>query len=890
MSKLQLKPYQREALDALSAFLAGARGQTTQAQMQVAFDAARRQAMGENAPTAWYRPFAADKPEIPVACIRIPTGGGKTLMAAHAIDIAAREYVGTRAPIALWLVPSNTIRTQTLAALKTPGHPYRQALLDHWPDDALMVLDIAECRQIRAHDIGRRAIVIVGTVQTLRVENTAAREVYACHEDFASHFAGAPDAAFFERVSERDLEAQPYLSRGDLGKVKASFANLLAWHRPIVIMDEAHNAQSKLSLAVLERIRPACVVEWTATPLTEQNVLYAVSAQELKAADMIKLPIVLAPHPNWREAVRDAVLTREKLAAEAVNETDYVRPIVLFQADQKGAEATVEVLKAHLIDVLHVDAKRIAVATGSRRELDGVDLFRRDCPIDFVITVEALKEGWDCSFAYVFCTVQNIRSAKDMEQLLGRVLRMPYAQRRVSEKLNRAYAHVCGARTAQVADQLADRLISMGFERLEAAQAVQPALDDDLFAARPAAPANVETEFEIAPGIAQALARAAPAHVRVEQADDGNLRVTVTGAVDAATTDALVAAAPKRERKTVQAQLQRHEARVLAAAAPSERGEAFAAVPQLLLPVQGELRLYEPELLAELADYSLAGLPGDLPGFKRADGQKPYLIDIERGKLNLREGDAQQLDLDDGDGYAVRREDVIRALDMRLRNAAILQPDMIAWLGRVLDGLQRQGFEPLYLMRHFNDLVAATAARLRELLSAQRDKAFQQSLLPGERGVRLDDMTGFRFDPQRYPARWLYAGRYRFNKHYYPLPGELKPEIDAEETACAIEFDGMPQVKRWVRNLERQPDTSFWLPTSSDRFYPDFVAELTDGRLFVVEYKGGDRISNDDSREKDTIGHVWAAASDRRCVFLMATDAKTAGKPVSVQLREAIGS
>ncbi|MBN8726521.1 MAG: DEAD/DEAH box helicase family protein [Xanthomonadales bacterium] len=890
MSTLQLKSYQRQALDALSVFLVGARGAESHAQMQLAFEAARGQGMGEHAQPVWYRPFTADRPEIPVACIRIPTGGGKTLMAAHAIDIAARDHVGTRAPIALWLVPSNTIRTQTLEALKTPGHPYRQALLEHWPDDALLVLDIADCRQIRAHDMGRRAIIVVGTVQTLRVENTAAREVYAYHEDFAPHFASAPDAAFFERVGERDLAAQPYLSRGDLGRIKASFANLLAWHRPIVIMDEAHNAQSRLSLTLLDRIRPACVVEWTATPLPEQNVLYAVSAQELKAADMIKLPIVLAPHPNWQEAVRDAVLTREQLAAEALSEPEYVRPIVLFQAEPKGGEATVDVLKAYLVDMLHVAEGRIAVATGNQRELDGVDLFRRDCPIDFVITVEALKEGWDCSFAYVFCTVQNIRSAKDMEQLLGRVLRMPYARRRVSQKLNRAYAHVCGARTAQVADQLADRLISMGFERIAAAQAVQPALDDDLFNARPPEPAEVETGFETTHAIASAVESVAGSHVRVE-AVDGGARVIVSGRVDVATADAIVAAVPRRDRAAMQAQLQRHEARVLAAAAPSERGASFAAVPQLMLPMQGELCLFEPELLDELIDYSLAGLPADLPGLKRAQHRPSFLIDIERGRINLREDVTQdELGLDGTGSYVVRQEDIIRALDSRLYFRSILQADRIAWLGRALDGLQREGFELVYLTRHLNDLVEAVAARLRELLAGQRRAAFQQSLLGGEGQVRLDAITGFHFDPQRYPARWLYSGRWRFGKHFYPLPGELKPENDAEETACAIELDRLPQVRHWVRNLERQPDAAFWLPTSTDRFYPDFVAELDDGRLFVVEYKGGDRISNDDSREKDHIGRVWAGASNGRCVFLMATDAKTAGKPVAVQLREAIGA
>lgn len=887
---LTLKKYQEDALAALKAFFTAARGQRSADDMQTAFNDARRTALGDSAPTLPYHPFTAESPELPIACLRVPTGGGKTLMAAHAIERAAKLYVGTATPLALWLVPSNAIRTQTLEALKTPGHPYREALLGYWPDDRLTVIDIADCEQLRAQDFGSRAIVVVGTLQTLRVENTTGREVYAYKENFEPHFAGAPDAAFFERVSERDLEAQPYLGRGDLGKIKRSFANLLAWHRPIVIMDEAHNAQSNLSLEVLKRIRPACVIEWTATPAKDQNLLYHVSAQELKAAHMIKLPIVLAPHPNWQESVRDAVLTRDVLAREATTEPDYVRPIVLFQADQRGNEATVEVLKAFLLDTLHIEERRIAVATGNQRELDGVNLFDRACPVDFVITVEALKEGWDCSFAYVFCTVQNIRSAKDMEQLLGRVLRMPYAQRRVSEKLNRAYAHVCGAGTAQVANQLADRLVTMGFEEMEVAQFVQPSLDADLFAERPATAAPVESVFDLPLAVAHAVAAILPAQVRVAEVD-GAGQLTVSGLIDAEVMAQVVAAAPKRERDHLGRELERHQTRALMATAASERGEAFAPLPQLAVPLQGRLTLYEPELLAEFADFSLAGLGAELPDFQRQETVRPYLIDVERGHMQVREDEAQyDLGLDSGT-EGIRREDVLRVLDRRLRRDTILQPDMIAWLGRMLDGLAARGFELTYLARHLNDLADAAAGQLAKLLKGEKRAAFQQSLLAGAAQVRIDQHIQFHFDPQVYPARWLYpaTARYRFRKHYYPLPGELKEDIDAEETACAIELDRLDAVKHWVRNLERQPEASFWLPTSTDRFYPDFVAELTDGRLFALEYKGGDRYSNDDSKEKRDIGSVWAAASEGRCVFLMATDVATAGASVGAQLHRAIG-
>ena len=890
---LTLKPYQQDALAALDAFLAAARGCTTAEQMQAAFTAARREALGEQAPLLPYRPFSAEQPEIPVACLRIPTGGGKTLMAAHAVERAARQYTGTPAPLALWLVPSDAIRTQTLEALKTPGHPYRDALLRYWPAERLTVLDVADAGQLRAHDFGARAIVLVGTIQTLRVDKTQGRNAYAYREDFEPHFADAPDAPIFERVGEADLDAQPYLSRADLGKIKRSFANLLAWHRPIVIMDEAHNAQSDLSLTVLERIRPACVIEWTATPAPGQNVLYHVSAQALKAEDMIKLPIVLAPHPNWQKAVRDAVLTRARLEEAAASESDYVRPIALFQAEDKGGEVTYEMLRAYLTDAHNVPPTQIAVHTGKQRDLDGIDLFDRACPIRFIITVEALKEGWDCSFAYVFCTAQNIRSNTKMEQVLGRVLRMPYARRRSAEALNRAYAHVCGPSTALVAGQLTDRLISMGFEELAAAQYVQPALGGgDLFTPPAVAPLAVETVFEVDDkhvAAMQVLAQALPGQVRLTPAaDDAALAtITVTGMLTTEIIEAAVETLPRNKavREAATQVLQRHLARVEAAAAPSQRGEAFAAVPMLAIPLQGELMLYEPELLSELADYSLTGLPADLPGFTREETVRPWLIDVERGRLHIREDQAQyRLDLDEGDA-GVSRENVIRALDRRLRRDAILQPDMISWLGRLLDSLDDAGFDLAYLLRHLNAVSEAAKDRLDALLADQRRVAFQQSLVEAAAPPRLDDHFAFRFDPQAYPARWDYAGRYRFLKHYYPKPGELKPEIDAEETACAIAIDQMPQVKWWVRNLEKQPTHAFWLPTSTDRFYPDFVAELEDGRLFVVEYKGGHLYDNADSREKRTIGDVWAAASGGRCVFAMVTDRETAGVSVEEQLR-----
>lgn len=887
---LTLKTYQVRALETLDEFLSQARGaipENAQAKMQAAFNAARNLGFGESVRAASYRVLETNMPEVPIACVRIPTGGGKTLLAAHAIEIAAQRYVGTTTPVVLWLVPTNTIREQTINALKKPGHDYREALLQHYPADRLTVLDISECEQLRAQDFGSRAIVIVATMQTLRVDNTASRDVYAYKETFEPHFAGITPEPFLEKISENDLLEQPYLKAGDIGRVKRSLANLLAWYRPILMVDEAHNAQTELSLEVMRRIRPACVIEWTATPAPAQNVLFHVSAQALKAEHMIKLPIVLSPHPNWQEAVRDAVLTREKLAEAARGEDDYVRPIVLFQADNANGDVPVEKLKQHLMEVHSITEDRIKVATGNQRELDGVNLFERTSPVEFVITVQALKEGWDCSFAYVFCTVQRVRSATSLEQLLGRVLRLPYAKPRKDEKLSRAYAHVSADVTAQVASELADKLVAMGFEEMEAVAAVvQPTLGD-LFGGAPTPLTTIETTIEISAKVAKLLHDAAPDRVKVETRDSGATTVTISGEISAALRDSVAGITSAKDRAIVEQKIERHHAQVLTASAPSQRGAHFAALPRLCAEVQGELALVDAELLSEIADYSLAKQPFDLPSFTQKSDERAYLIDIERGKLRIeQERQAYLVDLDSA-STAIRREDVIKALADKINHQSIVRADMTAWIGKALDGLEQRGMSLTYCARHLNRLGDAMRDRMAALLAEGRATAFRQTLFGENSAARLDAHVAFKFGAL-YPATSFYNGRYRFTKHFYPAPGDLDSDILREETACAIAIDEMSDIKFWVRNLERQPETSFWLPTSTDRFYPDFVAELSDGRLLVVEYKGGDRMSNEDSREKRDIGLLWGKLSNDKCVFLMATDARTAGQSVADQLRSAI--
>ena len=520
MPSLPLKSYQQSALDTLTAF-------TQAAQVKGA-----PLAFGELARRA-YKPDPFG-PDVPCVCLRIPTGGGKTLVAAHAVPLLARHWRASDAPVAVWLVPSDAIRVQTLTALQTPGHPYRQPLVDAY-GDALKVVTLDELAQIAPPDWGRSAVVVVATIQSFRIDDTDKRNVYSFSESFERHFKAVesehprdlaalrdlPDALVTAEEAAQDGRA---MLRGFVGQARQSLANWLALQRPIVIVDEAHNTKTDKSFTALKRLNPACLLELTATPIKERtNVLYHVSAQELAAESMIKLPIALAEHPEgWPQAVFGAVQTQRALEAEALKDENagaqYVRPIVLFQAQNEGQAVPPEALRAHLQNELHIAPDQIVVATGSTRELDGLDLSRGDCPVRFVITVQALREGWDCPFAYVLCSLQNLSSATAVEQLLGRVLRMPYATRRGRAALNRAFAHVCAAEFSSAAHALTDRLINgMGFEALDVASMLAPAASLPLFeentAPVPVQQAPIATNFEaIAPS--EALAALPGVHVQ----------------------------------------------------------------------------------------------------------------------------------------------------------------------------------------------------------------------------------------------------------------------------------------------------------------------------------------------------------------------------------------
>lgn len=877
----RLKHYQQQTIDALEQFLANARLMPVEQAFELSLTKQGKTPFS-------YRHYSFE--QVPYVCLRLPTGGGKTVLASHAIKVATRAYLEQDYPIVLWLVPTTTIQQQTLEALKQPGHPYR-AELDRAFDQRVRILDDGEVTQIRPHDLGSQTIVVVSTLANLRVTKTSDRKVYAYYEDFEPHFAGVnPHDKRLERVTEEDLKENG-LGKGDLGKIKYSFANLLAMKHPLVIMDEAHNARTPLTFETLKRLHPACVIEFTATPdqtdTSASNVLYHVSAAELKAEEMIKLPIMLTEHNDWQAAVRDASLTRNKLALEAQKEVSYIRPIVLLQADKKNGEVPWIKLKNHLINELNIEEEKIAIVTGTQRELNGINLFAPDCKIEYIITVEALKEGWDCSFAYVFCSVRDVRSSKDAEQLLGRVLRMPYAHRRKTEALNRAYAHLASPRFSEVAKTLTDKLVNMGFEAMEVPAHIRHGVPDDMFGPGEAYSPPPEPPLVIdLPGKPEFR----PEHegllgnVTIREVD-GGYRVEVAGKLDEELHKQILKPLKGKEKKEIQGQIEQHNARVEVSLSPSEKGIPFAILPQLCFARQGELELVEPESFLFLnGEWSPLEFPIELPGFSLKQSDTTFEVDIEGKKVSYHiaeEKEVYNLDLVKMD---VTENDLVRWLDRQLRSPYLNQTTMHQFLIKMISHLLgEKGYTLTALVRSKFLLVRALRQRISLLQTQAANQGFQQSIFTDDTPLETSFDYSFEFKPGLYPARSpFYSGGYKFRKHYYPVIEDLK--VDGEEFLCAQAIDANSQVKHWVRNLVDRQQASFRLPLGNAWFYPDFVAELEDGRLFVIEYKGAVYRTNDDSKVKNAVGQRWASESSGNCLFLMAVELDDEGRNVYQQI------
>jgi type III restriction enzyme len=755
------------------------------------------------------------------------------------------------------------------------------------------VLTIDEALRVTPGTLDGATVVIVATIQGFRVDDTTGRKVYdPLNGALDEHFRAVPP----DRVAD--------LEKGPDGKPARSLENVLRIRRPIVVVDEAHNVRTPLSFATLGKLQPSCILEFTATPDREKapsNVLHRVSAAELKAAAMIKLPIrvVTCLAGEWARLLSDALTLRKSLEGIATREAqtsrEYLRPIALIQG--RDVEHTQE-LRKHLETEHGIDPAEIKICTGKIDELKDVkDLAAMDCPVRFILTVQKLREGWDCPFAYVLCSLQETRSATAIEQIVGRVLRLPKASFKTAPALNEAYVFSVSPTLAEVLGELKGALELHGFTGAEAERIIISGGDGGVLplTVSPVVVAVHPEDFD-----AVLVAAHAPALIGKVSFDVEAGTLTVSAPLND-TERAWALSCVKAP--AIQAQVTAAAEQVSEAAAAWGGGGRLASsqtplqqqipfVVPLLAIRQGDLlEVFEATHLLErpwkLSERD-ATLSEALYPAKRAAGELG-LVDVEKESGRVRTEKTEAVEEGKEDDFVERLHQQVLALnggsewnfeqlvvwlDRNLfrdpeERREIIGVESALFLRKALNGLMvARGFTdigPLVLDRH--RLAEAIAHRIRQHREAERLAAFQVLLLPDSE-LTVGTETVVDFAKAAYEPSWYYDGGHRFQKHYFaPAPGELKSS--GEEFDCAVFLDGLPEVRAWVRNLSKKGP--FSLRRSTQNFYPDFICLLTDGRVLAVEYKGEHLVTADEAKEKAAVGAVWESRSQGRCLFVMPT-------------------
>jgi len=875
------KGYQQATLDVLADFFRACNNETASR----AFMQTTEELYGNALP---YRSLPGFPADMPYFCLRIPTGGGKTWLAAKSVRLVNLYLLRTEYSVILWLVPSEQIREQTLAGLKNRGHPLHAALREA---DAITVLTLEEAKNLPRPALDTSTTVIVATRQAFQVENEITRKVYENNGELMPHFSGLSAAAMNDLLRQKDRngnETVPY-----------SLANALRLRRPFVIVDEAHNSRTPLSFDTLAKFKPSGIMELTATPDTQRtpsNVLYSVSAAELKTEEMIKLPIVLQTTPDWRQCLADAIARRDALQAIADKEwtpdASTLRPIVLIQAEPKSAKhetLNTSVIKNELLTSNRIPEEQIVVATGEEKGLDKIaaayprGIADPVCPVKYVITQKALAEGWDCPSAYILVSVASLQSSTAVEQLLGRILRQPDARKRADDDLNQSYAFVASQNFAATASALRDQLVlTAGFERKDvrdfivAATVEQAKMDLEIPARREPVTATLP-QGAVFGGIPKPLAgkvewdkKANTLTINTPLSEDEVEQVA--GMVDDAKAKAIIVEAAKAAAQNV-----------VFIQYPAELGYRVT-VPQLSM-----LSLLNTSVRAAFDD------PAEQLGvewaFAQADTElEQKAIDsfnersAEIGQIHItREGQMgvsflgevqQSLELI----YPPENWDEVRltswlcgtihlpSLTHQMKMAFVLE-----WLTNLL---QRKDFPLARAIRQKSIIRSSLEQKFVEIRQKALESAYQHTLFSptAKEKFFVDQGYVFEFSREYYPSSCYDAkkwGHYEFKKHFYRQIGDFDSKEEFE-SACFLDNEAVKgNIKFWIRNLTNR---GFYLQKAFSRFYPDFICALPDDRILVVEYKGADRWDTPKVVEDRKIGKLWAELSDGQCRFVMVKD------------------
>ena len=389
---------------------------------------------------------------LPDIYLKVPTGGGKTLVACHAIDNIQKTYLNKQTGLILWVVPSTQIYRQTISALKNREHPYRQ-VLDISSGGRTLIKEKTE--MFNRLDVEENLVVLMLMLQSAYRQNKETLKVFRDQGGFTDFFPREDDFEGHKKLKELIPNLDCFTTEMEVfgTQIKTSLGNTLKVLRPLVVIDEGHRAYGENARNTIRNFNPSFILELSATPPPNSNELVKITGRELHEEEMIKLDIHLTNKTSldWQDTLLASFEKRndlEKKAREYEGNTgEYIRPICLIQVERTGKDQKdkkfihAEDAKEYLIRKCNVPESHIAIKSSEKDDIEGIDLFVNDCEIRYIITKQALQEGWDCSFAYVLTMLTNPSSTTGITQLVGRILRQPFARKTKIKDLDECYVY-----------------------------------------------------------------------------------------------------------------------------------------------------------------------------------------------------------------------------------------------------------------------------------------------------------------------------------------------------------------------------------------------------------------------------------------------------------------
>ena len=785
----------------------------------------------------------------PHVCFKVPTGGGKTFLACNSLKTIFGNLPSKKAKVVVWLVPSDAILTQTLKNLSNPEHSYRQKIETDFNGRVQVYSkqQVLDGQQFNPTTVNEQLSIVVMSFDSFRIKNKEGRKVYQENGNLQQF-------AKFITTPETLIE----------GIDDTSLIQVLNQLSPVVVVDESHHTTGDLSVEMLKNLNPCFILDLTATPRKNSNIISYVDAAQLKAENMVKLPVIVYNRPSQEEVIADAIDLRNRLDELAERNTDecYIRPIVLFQAQPRNAEnkETFDKLKERLVEN-GIPAEEIAIKTAEINEIKDKDLMSPDCKIKYIITVNALKEGWDCPFAYILATLANKTSTVDVEQILGRVLRLPYTKQSTSKFLNLSYVLTSSndfhATISKVIQGLNDAGFSDKDYRIaEEKSVVEPApkpVQQEITLKSPIA--DVEEFLEFDSSALKAI---------IDERKQSDKPIT---AID----DMLASAEAKSD--TYEEELKNLQSEPLSDL-PLEirskvttyrmydkfKDEALALeIPQFYFQSENSLFAFLEGGYQELVSKEFLS-----DGFTLKD--KGVDIDFCAATESVAEIDVNKNEtpkyrfMQEAESEYFKEMFKNQTPESRIKNCKY----------QIKQILEKSDFVAGSELTAYIDRVVENmnGDELNKLLEVHRRERFKHLLETG----KIECLPSFKLKSEINPGETFSL----LSKSLYVAEQTMNPF----ERRVVEKVSSMPNIKWWHRNIERHE----FCINGFINHYPDFIVMTNSGFIVMIEAKGEHLTSNDDSREKAELGKIWQAQAGGKFRYYMVSEDEIASNPDAIGL------